>query len=101
VIIVINKAMQITAASAFLFAATAVPAFAGSELNNCWGTVVSQRASHYHDVGEHSASQEEPRVGVGNLAHDVFNMSVGELASLLGDLDDVFGQDPDGVTSCH
>ncbi|MBI2029607.1 hypothetical protein HYT02_04280 [Candidatus Gottesmanbacteria bacterium] len=72
----------------------------GPELNNCWGTVVSQRASYYHDVGEHASSQSEPRVGVGNLAHDVFDMSVGELASLLGTLDDSFGQDPDGVTNC-
>ena len=72
----------------------------GPGLNNCWGTVVSQRASFYHDIGEHYSSQAEPRVGVGNLAHDVFNMSVGELASLLGTLDDGFGQDPAGVTHC-
>jgi hypothetical protein len=78
-----------------------LPAFAtGPELNNCWGTVVSQRASYYHDVGEHASSQTEPRIGVGNLAHDVFNMSVGELASVLGTFDDLVGQDPAGVTQC-
>ena len=77
-----------------------LPVFAtGPGLNNCWGTVVSQRASYYGDVGEHASSQDEPRVGVGNLAK-LFDMSVGELASLLGDLDDFLGQDPDGVTSC-
>lgn len=73
---------------------------APTENQNCWGTVVSQRASTYHDIGIHSASQEEPRVGVGNLAHDVFNMSVGDLAALLGALDDGFGQDPLGATHC-
>lgn len=75
-----------------------MPALA-AEPQNCWGTVVSQRASHYHDIGEHASAQDEPRVGVGNLAK-VFGMSVGELAQLLGTLDDVLGQDPDGVTHC-
>lgn len=97
----IKKILVTTGAGLGILLSSALPALAvGPELNNCWGTVVSQRASYYHDIGEHSASQSEPRVGVGNLAHDVFNMSVGELASLLGDLDDLFGQDPDGVTQC-
>ncbi|OGG12680.1 hypothetical protein A3D77_04145 [Candidatus Gottesmanbacteria bacterium RIFCSPHIGHO2_02_FULL_39_11] len=95
------KKIFVSAASAALILGAAGPTLAtGPGLNNCWGTVVSQRASYYHDIGEHSSSQEEPRVGVGNLAHDVFNMSVGELASLLGTLDDSFGQDPAGVTNC-
>ena len=96
-----NKLLIGAVAGAVLLSAGVLPAMAqGPELNNCWGTVVSQRASYYHDIGEHSSSQTEPRIGVGNLAHDVFNTSVGELASLLGTLDDVFGQDPDGVTQC-
>lgn len=88
-------------AALVLSAGTAVPALAiGPELNNCWGTVVSQRASYYHDLGKHSSSQSEPRIGVGRLAHDVFNLTVGEVGSLLGSLDDVVGQDPAGVTNC-
>jgi len=67
---------------------------------NCWGTVVSQRATAYGDIGTHSASQTEPRIGVGNLAHKIFDMSVGDLASLLGTLDDGLGQDPLGATQC-
>ena len=35
---------------------------------NCWGTVVSEVATTTHTVGEHSSSQEEPRLGVGNVA---------------------------------
>lgn len=94
------KKLMIGVTSGVLLFGAVLPALAtGPELNNCWGTVVSQRASHYHDVGEHAASQEEPRLGVGNLAK-LFGMSVGELASLLGDLDDLLGQDPDGVTQC-
>lgn len=78
------------------------PALADPEgQQNCWGTVVSQRASHYHDIGQHSSAQQEPRLGVGNLAHEVFDTSVGQLASLLGDIDDFTGDDPDHVTSCH
>lgn len=67
---------------------------------NCWGTVVSQRANTYGDIGKHSSSQSEPRVGVGNLAHEIFDMSVGDLAALLGTLDDSLGQDPLGATHC-
>jgi hypothetical protein len=37
---------------------------------NGFGTVVSQKASHYRDVGEHSSSQEEPRQDVGNVARN-------------------------------
>lgn len=90
-----------SATSAVILAGTVIPAFAtGPGVNNCWGTVVSQRATYYHDLGEHASSQPVPRVGVGNLAHDIFHMSVGELASLLGTLDDSFGQDPAGITHC-
>jgi len=97
----IKKLIAGSVSALALLSMSAIPSLAvGPGVNNCWGTVVSQRASYYHDVGEHSSSQDEPRVGVGNLAHDVFDMSVGELASLLGTLDDAFGQDPDGVTNC-
>jgi hypothetical protein len=68
-------------------------------VNNCWGTVVSQRASYYHDIGAHIKLQSEPRLGVGNLAK-LFQMTVGELASLLSFLDDFTGDDPDHVTNC-
>jgi hypothetical protein len=37
---------------------------------NGFGTVVSQKATTYHDVGKHSSSQEEPRQGVGNVARN-------------------------------
>ncbi len=37
---------------------------------NCWGTVVSVVGTTTHTVGEHSSSQEEPRLGVGNVARN-------------------------------
>ena len=78
----------------------AQPAFADPGLNNCWGTVVSQRASHYHDVGEHSAAQTEPRLGVGNIPEAFGFPSIGAAAQFLAILDDLVGQDPDHVTRC-
>jgi hypothetical protein len=71
----------------------------GPGVNNCWGTVVSQRATYYGDIGEHIKLQSEPRLGVGNLAK-LFQMTVGELASFLSFLDDFTGDDPAGVTHC-
>jgi hypothetical protein len=47
---------------------TTATAFAQQPDNpECWGTVTSQRATTVGDVGEHSADQEEPRSGIGNL----------------------------------
>jgi hypothetical protein len=73
---------------------------------NCWGTVVSQRATAYGDIGEHSASQTEPRAGVGNLARMFFDLGLtsgprpGDTAVVLASLDDALGQDPEGATHC-
>jgi hypothetical protein len=56
----------------------------------CWGVVTSQRASTEHDVGTHSSSQNEPRLGIGNVA-DLFTGSSqpGELGSVLASLDEL------------
>jgi hypothetical protein len=35
---------------------------------NCWGVVVAQRAVAEGDIGEHSSSQDVPRLGLGNFA---------------------------------
>jgi hypothetical protein len=73
---------------------------------NCWGTVVSQRATTYGDIGTHSSSQTEPRSGVGNLARTFFDLGLtsgprpGDTAVVLAALDDSVGQDPLGATHC-
>ena len=80
-----------------------------------FGAVTSQRASTVHDIGEHSSDQVEPRKGVGNVARTDANLAdlidgpggveetgarVGDHGCLIGELDDAFNQDPNGVTSC-
>ena len=69
-----------------LMAVSAGPALADGG-SNCWGVVTSQRASIAHDVGEHSASQSEPRLGLGNVARLFGFDSVGELGSFLASVD--------------
>lgn len=56
---------------------------------NCWGKVTSQRATSTQDVGEHSSQQEEPRQGLGNLAHTLGFDTPGELGAFLGDVDGI------------
>lgn len=69
-----------------LVAVTFVPAFA-DDGRNCWGTVTSQRASTAHDVGEHSSSQSEPRLGLGNVARLFGFEHVSDLGSFLASVD--------------
>jgi hypothetical protein len=67
---------------------------------NGFGTVVSQKASHYHDIGEHSSSQSEPRQGVGNVSRNDGSPGdhPGDHGGFVGNLDDQVGADPDNVT---
>lgn len=69
-----------------LLAVSFGPAFA-DDGRNCWGVVTSQRASTAHDIGEHSSSQNEPRLGLGNVARLFGFDSVGELGSFLASID--------------
>lgn len=56
---------------------------------NCLGVVTSQRAVADRDLGEHSSSQEEPRLGLGNVAEEVLGEGthVGEFGAFLGEID--------------
>jgi hypothetical protein len=45
-------------------AATAEP----TDNANCLGVVTAQRAVAHHDIGEHASAQDEPRLGLGNVA---------------------------------
>jgi len=56
---------------------------------NCLGVVTSQRAVANHDIGEHASSQEEPRLGLGNVARLLLGEGarVGDLGALLGVID--------------
>jgi hypothetical protein len=72
---------------------------------NGFGTVVSQKASTYHEVGKHSSSQGEPRQGLGNVARnddpdDPEGDHPGDHGCFVGALDDTVGADPKGATDC-
>jgi hypothetical protein len=71
-----------------LVAVIVVPAFA-DDGRNCWGTVTSQRASTVHDIGQHSSSQSEPRLGLGNVARLFGFEHVSELGSFLASVDEL------------
>jgi hypothetical protein len=71
-----------------LLAVTFVPAFADSG-QNCWGVVTSQRASTYHDIGQHTSSQSEPRLGLGNVARLFGFEHVSDLGSFLASVDEL------------
>ena len=59
-------------------------------IQSCFGIAAGQRASTVHDLGEHSSSFDEPRVGVGNLIFRVFGFdSVGEGGSVLAAIDGI------------
>ena len=73
-------------------AALAVPD--GSVPANCWGVVTSQFARVDSGIGEHSSSQTNPRLGLGNVARALFEAGliddphVSNLGSLLAQLDE-------------
>jgi hypothetical protein len=74
------------------FALVSLPAGASAEppaTANCLGVVTSQRAVAHHDIGQHASSQEEPRLGLGNVARQVLgeDAHVGDLGAFLGEID--------------
>jgi hypothetical protein len=63
---------------------------------NCLGVVTAQRAVAKHDIGEHASSQDEPRLGLGNVTRLLLgdDAHIGGLGSLLGVIDE------DPATNC-
>jgi hypothetical protein len=76
-------------AAILLVAQPAAAAAAPSDNANCLGVVTAQRAVAHHDIGEHASSQEEPRLGLGNVARLLLGEEahVGDLGALLGEID--------------
>lgn len=83
------------AASAGLAAAPAASADAPDNAN-CFGVVSAQRAVAHHDIGEHASSQEEPRLGLGNVTRLILgeDAHIGDFGAFLGEIDG------DDATSC-
>jgi hypothetical protein len=63
---------------------------------DCLGVVTAQRAVAHHDIGEHASSQDEPRLGLGNVTRLLLgdDAHIGDLGSLLGVIDE------DPATNC-
>jgi hypothetical protein len=76
------------ALSAGIVAAPAASA-ATPETPNCLGVVTAQRAVAHHDIGDHASSQDEPRLGLGNVTRLVLgeDAHIGDLGSFLGEID--------------
>jgi hypothetical protein len=61
-----------------------------SPVQSCFGIAAGQRASTLHDLGEHSSSFDEPRLGIGNLVFRVLGFdSVGAAGSTLAAIDGI------------
>jgi hypothetical protein len=58
---------------------------------DCWGVVTAQRAVSEGDVGEHSAAQDEPRLGLGNVARAILgeDAHVSDLGTFLAEADEL------------
>jgi hypothetical protein len=56
---------------------------------NCLGVVTAQRAVAHHDIGDHASSQDEPRLGLGNVARLLLgdDAHVGDLGAFLAVID--------------
>ena len=85
------RSVLISAALASAGALVALPATAANAAqppsNNCWGVVVSQRATTAHDIGTHVSSQDTPHDGLGNVAREFGFAGPGQLGSFLATID--------------
>ena len=64
--------------------------------SNCFGVVSAQFAVANGGVGEHASSQEEPRLGLGNVTRAILgeDATMGDFGQFLGEIDG------DPATSC-
>ena len=86
-----RRRLGLALASAALAATVFAPgAFAGSP-QNCWGVVSYQFAQVAGGLGEHTSSQSEPRLGLGNVARLFLGdgAKVYQLGTLLASIDGI------------
>jgi hypothetical protein len=81
--------ISIAIAAIAALAAGPVSAAAPAE-PSCWGVVSAQRATADGGLGEHSSSQETPRLGLGNVARLILgpDAHVSDLGTVLAELDE-------------
>ncbi len=88
------KLIRILLVVSVLLGWTVSSALAAAPANpNCWGVVTSQRASTLHDLGQHVSSQPTPRLGLGNVARLLSDLTggthVSDLGSFLASVDQI------------
>jgi hypothetical protein len=86
-----------TGAAAIATILVAQPAAADTPDNpSCLGVVTAQRAVANHDIGDHASSQDEPRLGLGNVTRLLLgeDAHIGDLGVLLAAIDG------DDATNC-
>jgi hypothetical protein len=90
------SALSAAGLTAVLFTATPALGDTPPDNANCLGVVTAQRAVANHDIGEHASSQEEPRLGLGNVAREILGPGAhpGQLGAFLGEIDE------DPATNC-
>ncbi|TDC46520.1 hypothetical protein E1212_26700 [Jiangella ureilytica] len=86
--------MRLTSAALALAGLTlaSLPAVAAADPPtnpNCLGVVTAQRAVAHHDLGDHASSQEEPRLGLGNVTRLILgeDAHIGDFGAFLGQID--------------
>jgi hypothetical protein len=86
--------MRLTSAALALggFALVSFPAIAVADTPtnpNCLGVVTAQRAVAHHDLGDHASSQDEPRLGLGNVSRLILgeDAHIGDFGAFLGEID--------------
>jgi hypothetical protein len=104
-VVVLVLAATMAALPAFAGATTTDEGNGSSGTKDGFGAVVSQKASTYHDMGEHSRDPDrdsifgEQREGVGNVARE--DGGPGGHGCVVGTMDDTVGADPEHVTDCE
>lgn len=85
----------LTLSTATLAAPGGMPgAGSGGDTSNCWGVVSSQLAQVEGGIGDHTSSQSNPRLGLGNVARLFYDQglisspTVSALGSFLATLDE-------------
>lgn len=86
-----RSAIAMTVGLLVVIATAPVAAADPPENARCFGVVSSQRAVAYHDIGEHASSQDEPRLGLGNVTRLLLgdDAHIGDFGTFLGEIDGI------------
>ena len=86
-----RRRLGLALGTAALAATMFAPGAFAAEPQNCWGTVSYQLAQVSGGLGGHTSSQDEPRLGLGNVARLFLGdgAKVYQLGTLLASIDNL------------